>query len=172
MPAHDSIGPALIASLPQLRRYALAVCRDSDLADELVQETCERALVSGLPDGDTPFNAWLFTIARNRWFDRLRQRKARGEHESVDDHADLADPYAHDEAMQARHTLVKVEQAMQKLPPEQQELMHLVCVEELSYKEAAAVVGVPIGTVMSRLARARVRLAELAGLLPATASNA
>lgn len=159
------LGEALVAALPQLRRYALAVCRSPDTADELVQEACERALAAQGPgDADTPLLPWLFTIVRNRWIDRQRRRQTEGQVSDIDEHPELVGTSGEDERVDARRTLVRVQQAIERLQPEQRELMLLVCVEELSYKEAAAVTGVPIGTVMSRLARARMRVAEWVGL--------
>lgn len=161
------LGDALVAALPQLRRYALAVCRKADLADELVQEACERALAAqGPSDPDTPLLPWLFTIVRNRWIDRQRRQQTEGITSDIDEHVELAGAGSEDERVDTRRSLARVQQAIDRLQPEQRELMLLVCVEELSYKEAAAVTGVPIGTVMSRLARARMRVAEWAGLAP------
>lgn len=163
----ESLGAALVAALPQLRRYALAVSRHPDVADELVQEACERALASGGPGTDgTPFLPWVFTILRNRWIDRLRRQQTEGQTVDIEDHEDSATSAGEDERVDARRTLARVQDAIDRLAPDQRELMLLVCVEELSYKEAAAVTGVPIGTVMSRLARARMRVAEWAGLPP------
>lgn len=82
----------------------------------------------------------------------------------IDDMSELPADADEDERMDARRTLERVQLAIDRLPAAQRELMLLVCVEELSYKEASAVTGVPIGTVMSRLARARLRVAQLAGL--------
>lgn len=163
----DSIGSALVAALPQLRRYALAVCRHPDTADELVQEACERALSAGGPATDaTPFLPWMFTILRNRWIDRLRRQQSEGTPVDIDDHPEAAATGGEDERVDARRTLVRVQDAIDRLVPEQRELVLLVCVEEFSYSQAAALVGVPIGTVMSRLARARMHIAEWAGLVP------
>lgn len=168
MNSPSDLGDALVAALPNMRRYALAVCRNADLADELVQEACERALAAQGPgDADTPLLPWLFTILRNRWIDRQRRSRTEGPSIDIADHPELAGAAGEDERVDARRTLVRVQQAIDQLRPEQRELMLLVCVEELSYKEAATVTGVPIGTVMSRLARARMRVAEWVGLAPA-----
>jgi RNA polymerase sigma-70 factor (ECF subfamily) len=157
-------GQALVEALPRLRRYAIAICRDRDTADELVQGACERALAAPPRDDDAPFLAWVFTILRNLWFDRLRRKQTEGVTMDIDDMTELPDTGGEDERVDARRTLERVQQAIDRLPDAQRELMLLICVEELSYKEAAAVTGVPIGTVMSRLARARLRVAQLAGL--------
>lgn len=157
-------GRALVEALPRLRRYAIAICRDGDVADELVQGACERALAAPPRDDNAPFLAWMFTILRNLWFDRLRRKQTEGVTMDIDDMSELPADADEDERMDARRTLERVQLAIDRLPAAQRELMLLVCVEELSYKEASAVTGVPIGTVMSRLARARLRVAQLAGL--------
>lgn len=163
----DDLGSRLVAALPQMRRYALAVSRQGDLADELVQDACERALASAGPgDPATPLLPWLFTIIRNRWVDRQRRARTEGVSIDIDEHPDLAFCAGEDERVDTRQTLARVQEAIDRLGPEQRELLLLVCVEQLSYKEAAGVTGVPIGTVMSRLARARLRVAEGAGLAP------
>ncbi|QPF71681.1 RNA polymerase sigma factor [Roseateles sp. DAIF2] len=168
----EDLGAALVAALPRLRRYALALSRSGDIADDLVQGACERALAArGPADAETPLLAWLFTIIRNLWLDRLRRKQTEGVQTDIDEQAELlSGAGSEDERVDARRRLEKVQRALERLPGEQRELMLLICVEELSYKEAAAVTGVPIGTVMSRLARARVRLAELAGLSGAAAA--
>ena len=165
--AHD-LGGRLVAALPQMRRYALAVCRSGDLADELVQDACERALASQGPgDPDTPLLPWLFTIIRNRWIDRQRRTRTEGLVVDVDELQEAATVAGgEDERLDTRRTLERVQQAIDRLQPEQRELLLLVCVEQLSYREAASVTGIPIGTVMSRLARARMRVAAWAGLAP------
>lgn len=166
-----NLGAALVDALPRLRRYALALTRNGDMADDLVQSACERALGAGGPgDADTPLLAWLFTIIRNLWLDRLRRKQTEGVQADIDEHAEsLAGTGGEDQRVDARRRLERVQHALDRLPSEQRELILLVCVEELSYKEAATVTGIPMGTVMSRLARARIKLAELAGLAQTTA---
>jgi RNA polymerase sigma-70 factor, ECF subfamily len=155
------IGQPLIALLPRLRRYALVLCRDGDLADDLVQAACEKALATESGPGESvPFEAWMFTIARNVWIDRGRKLQTQGVSVDIEDHLDYAASPAVDEALQSRDELACVQAAIDRLPSEQRQLLLLVCVEELSYKDAAATLGLPIGTVMSRLARARLRLAD------------
>ncbi|ARU03804.1 hypothetical protein CCO03_03095 [Comamonas serinivorans] len=160
------IGDELVQALPRMRRYALALCRDGDVANDLVQTACERALAAGGPgDSGAPFMAWLFTILRNLWLDRLRRLQTQGVSSDIDDHAEaLPGAPGEDLRVDARLRLERVQQALPQLPAAQRELLLLVCVEELSYKEAATVLGVPMGTVMSRLARARLKLAQLAGV--------
>ena len=153
------LGRELVALLPRLRRLALALCRSAEEADDLVQATCERALASA--ERFTPgtrLDAWLFRILRNLWLDRTRRRATRGTEIDVDEAVGLADP-AGGHAGEDRLFLGEVWAQVHALPPEQREVLVLVCVEDLSYREAAAVLDVPVGTVMSRLARARKKIA-------------
>jgi RNA polymerase sigma-70 factor, ECF subfamily len=160
----DTFNEDLIALLPNLRRFALSLCRRSDLADDLVQITAERAFAArGKFDPATRLDSWLFRILRNAWIDHARRQRTQGV--TVDIHetpeASIFDGERHTETILM---LRKTELAMAELPEDQREVMMLVCVEDLSYREAAEVVGVPIGTVMSRLARARLALAEKLGI--------
>lgn len=164
MPA--DIGAQLIALLPRLRRYALKLSRSADLADDLVQSACERALRTAAKPGDAPLDAWMFRILRNLHFDRLRHDQARGIAVDIDEQHELAHQDG-SAASDARLVLDRVRDAIDRLPAEQREVLLLVCMEGLAYRDAAEVLGVPVGTVMSRLARARLKLAELAGLTPA-----
>nr|WP_205648655.1 RNA polymerase sigma factor [Acuticoccus kandeliae] len=150
----------LIASLPTLRRFALSLSRQPDIADDLVQSACERALVNAASfTPGTRFDAWMFRIVRNLWIDRIRRTKTQA-----------AAPIEEGEAVMgtdgeavaiSRLELSDTGRAILMLPEEQREVLTLVCVEGLSYAEAAAVIEAPIGTVMSRLARARTRLAAI-----------
>lgn len=157
------IGEEIVALLPRLRRMALALCRSVDEADELVQVACEKAL--GASDqfvAGTRVDSWLFRILRNAWLDGLRRRRTRGTEVEIDDTLGLADtrnPYEGEE----RLYLAQVWAHVQALPPDQREVLVLVCVEELSYREAAEILDVPVGTVMSRLARARRKIADATG---------
>jgi len=154
----------LVAFLPNLRRFAISLCRSRDLADDLVQTACERALANSESfQAGTRFDAWMFRILRNLWIDDARRRKTAGPQEAIDEHPELVGGSAEREA-EARLTLKSVAVAIDGLAEEQREVLLLVCVEELAYKEAAEVLGVPIGTVMSRLARARKNLAEATGI--------
>jgi RNA polymerase sigma-70 factor (ECF subfamily) len=159
-----AIGPLLIEALPRLRRYAISLARAADVADDLVQGACERALSTAATlDDRLRFDAWMFRIVRNLWYDRLRRLRVRGEELDVTVRDDLV--AIEGEAVPERRLLLrKAATAIDRLPEEQRELMLLVCVEELSYRDAAAVLDLPIGTVMSRLARARRRVAEEVGV--------
>jgi RNA polymerase sigma-70 factor (ECF subfamily) len=154
----------LVAFLPNLRRFAISLCRSRELADDLVQAACERAILAADSFApDSRFDAWMFRILRNLWIDHLRRLKTAGPHDDIDEAHDVSVPSG-EAASHARMELSKVTAALQKLPVEQREVLVLVCVEEFSYRDAAEVLGIPIGTVMSRLARARKNLMELTGI--------
>jgi RNA polymerase sigma-70 factor (ECF subfamily) len=159
----------LVALLPRLRRFARALAGEPDRADDLVQEACERALRS--QDRFTPgtrFDSWMFRILRNLWLDGHRRRAARGGiHETLDDAESIPGADGTGEAMR-RLEWRDAERALLRLPQEQREALVLTCIEELSYAEAAAVLGVPPGTVMSRAARGRLALARALGQPEAT----
>lgn len=159
-----SVEDQLVGFLPSLRRFAISLCRSREIADDLVQMACERALANPASfQQGTRFDAWMFRILRNLWIDEVRKRKTAGPQEDIEAQVDLVGASGERET-EARLTLKSVAAAIDGLVEEQREVLLLVCVEELSYKEAAEVLGVPIGTVMSRLARARRNLAEAAGI--------
>ena len=159
-----AIGPLLIEALPRLRRYAISLARVADVADDLVQAACERALATTATlDDDLRFDAWMFRIVRNLWYDRLRRLRARGEEMDVTVRDDLV-AVGGEAVPERRLLLAKVAEAIDRLPDDQRELLLLVCVEGLSYRDAADVLELPIGTVMSRLARARKKIAEDVGV--------
>ncbi|MBS0243527.1 MAG: RNA polymerase sigma factor [Proteobacteria bacterium] len=151
---------ALVSLLPRLRRFAYALTRDGDAANDLVQETCARALTkSDLWQEGTRLDSWLFRVAQNIWFDRKRAEKTRGDRIDVDAIADLAGVDGRD-VTESRLTLDEVARGIARLKPDHQVVVGLVCVDGMSYKEAADVLQLPIGTVMSRLSRARLELSE------------
>jgi RNA polymerase sigma factor (sigma-70 family) len=143
--------------IPALRRYARALTGNATTADDLVQDCLERTISrwhQRRVDGDT--RAWMFAILHNLAINRLRQSTRRGPHlelESVDEAA-MAEPATQEDRLQHADIL----QAVDRLPQEQRSVLLLVSVEDLSYADTARVLDVPIGTVMSRLARARERL--------------
>ncbi|MQW33724.1 RNA polymerase sigma factor [Sinorhizobium meliloti] len=166
--AVKDVGERLMAFLPNLRRFAISLCGLRDVADDLVQSACERALASAERfEPGTRFDAWIFRILRNLWIDQVRRQKTAGVQDDITERHDIAGSSGERET-EARLTLKTVAEAITELPDEQREVVLLVCVEELSYREAADVMGIPIGTVMSRLTRARRSLAEAAGITQAT----
>ncbi len=151
----------LVALLPRLRRFAIALCRSRDLADDLVQAACEKALAGrrGFTPG-TRFDAWVMRILRNVWMDELRKRRTEGPTVDIDDAYFLVGRDGEEDTA-ARLRLKETAKAIGSLPADYREVLVLVCVDDFSYREAADVLGIPIGTVMSRLARARARLEEM-----------
>ena len=145
----------LVSLLPRLRRFARALTRDPADADDLVQLAVERALmkIEQRRPGSGLLN-WMLGIVRNAWIDELRFRKRR-------DAVFLPEAAALDvgESSTERHIdLWSIQRALERLPDEQRLAVALVLVEGLSYREAAEVMDVPIGTLTSRLARGRVAL--------------
>jgi RNA polymerase sigma-70 factor (ECF subfamily) len=139
------------ATIPALRRYARALTRDADIADDLVQDTLVRALRSEHLFHGGEVRSWLYTILTNLNRNRLRSLSRRPLLLSIEDNdaPDLAGPEAGGR---------DIERALATLVDEQRNALLLVVLEGLSYREVAEVQGVPIGTVMSRLARARVQI--------------
>lgn len=158
----DLFRTELIALLPRLRRFALGLTADAAEADDLVQAGCERALARRAQwQEGTRLDSWMYRIMQNLWIDQLRARKPA----AVLEDGELEQLPGEDwqAGQEARMDLQQVLAAMQKLPPPMRAVLSLVCVEGLSYQEAAAALEVPIGTVMSRLARARGALHGLLG---------
>lgn len=149
----------LTALLPRARRFAAALAGSQADGDDLVQTAIENALRNSARfEPGTRMDMWLFRIVRNAFIDQIRLRKRRPE-EDIDaasavvgeDGAALAEQ---------RRMLARTMTAMQALPPEQREVLALVAIDEMSYRQAAETLGIPIGTVMSRLARARATISS------------
>ena len=153
----------LLAILPRLRRFAVSLSRDRADADDLCQAVLEKALrARDQWQPGTRLDSWMYRIMRNLWIDegRARQRAARTfAPEEAGEHAG----HPGDRDVEAHVMLSDVDRAMHALPDEQREAIALVLVEGLSYKEAAEVLGVPMGTLTSRLVRGRGALLELLG---------
>lgn len=160
----DAFERDLLAALPKLRRFALSLCRNGDVADDLVQTTVERAVAGRQRHGPgTRLDPWLFRILRNAWIDQTRRAATRGTEIDVAD-APEAGMIDGPRVTEAALMLQRTEAEMVMLPAEQREVIVLVCFEEMSYAEAAEILGIPKGTVMSRLARGRAALAERLGI--------
>jgi len=158
-PAGTRFGDRLVAVLPRLRRFARGLARSVTEADDLVQAACERALAREhqFQEG-TRFDSWMFRIVQTIWIDQLRAREVRKEDgEIAEERMGSSESVRRAEA---RLALAEVKKAVDRLPPDQRATLMLVTVEGLSYKEAAEVAGVPMGTIMSRLARARIALQQ------------
>mgnify|MGYP000748952375 CR=1 FL=1 len=150
---------AVIEELPRLRRYAIALLGDRGRVDDLVQDTVERALSRlHLWKSGTNMRSWLFTIMHNLHVNNLRRDRAMGDAVPLEDwHPALSRPAEQHDAVR----MVEVADALATIPLEQREVVLLIALEGLSYREAAEVTGVPMGTVMSRLARGREALRRI-----------
>lgn len=145
----------IVEMLPRLRRFAYALTGDRDRADDLVQEACVRALTNAAQwQPGTRLDSWMYRIAQNCWFDQMRAKKVRGEPADIDSYTHLVGSDGRD-IVEHRQSLALVSQKLSELPRDQQLLVGLICIDGMSYKEAAETLELPIGTVMSRLARAR-----------------
>jgi RNA polymerase sigma-70 factor, ECF subfamily len=148
---------ALAELLPRLRRFGMSLTGSRADGDDLVQMACERALTrQSQLQIEARLDKWMYRIMRNLWVDELRARQVR-RHDPIEslDRVSFEDGAS---AAESRLTLAAVRRALGDLPEEQRTVLTLVCVDGLSYKEAAEVLAVPIGTVMSRLARGRQEL--------------
>jgi RNA polymerase sigma-70 factor (ECF subfamily) len=152
----DDFRETMVALLPRLRRFAFALSHSMDHADDLVQTACEKALArrSQFQPGSR-MDSWMYRIIQNAWFDRQR---ASGERGHTSDEFIIDSLPSNDrsmEALEAARELEAVHRCMQDMPAEQRVVIALVTIEGNSYKDAAEILDLPIGTVMSRLSRAR-----------------
>ncbi|WP_300156583.1 sigma-70 family RNA polymerase sigma factor [Solidesulfovibrio sp.] len=151
----------LMAEIPHLRRYARALARDPQTAEDLVQSCLERALRRFHQwQRDRRLRPWLLAIMHNLHVSAIRQRA--GEPASVPLHETMAAATAGDQ--ESRFDAKRVLEAARELPEDQRLAVLLVGVEEMSYKDAAEMLGIPVGTLMSRLHRGREQLRRLLGL--------
>ncbi|MBK5265275.1 MAG: sigma-70 family RNA polymerase sigma factor [Alphaproteobacteria bacterium] len=148
----------LAAAIPQLRAFARSLSRNVDLADDLVQETMLKAWSArGRFDAGTNFKAWSFTILRNSFYSITRRYRFQGEWDDLAAERASAAPPSQDMHMQLNDVL----RALQQLPVAQREALVLVAAAGLPYEEVAEICGVAIGTVKSRVTRARTALKEI-----------
>jgi RNA polymerase sigma-70 factor (ECF subfamily) len=160
----DQVLPAferdLLALLPRLRRFARSLTRDGADADDLLQAAVERALKARLQwQPGTRLDSWMMKIVRNCWIDEVRSRTRRGETFVPEEAGAAAGVPAHED-IERRAEMMDVARAMDSLSPEQREVIALVLVEGLAYREAAELLDIPIGTLTSRLTRGRMALAQ------------
>lgn len=154
----------LVDLVPRLRRFAYSLCGSMPDADDLVQAACERALKSADQfQPGTRMEGWMFRIVQNLWLDQRRRTRVRGDQVDPDD-IGLSDQGRGASLPQDRLMLEQTRAAMATLPEAQRAVLALVAIEGQSYRDAAETLGVPVGTVMSRLARARETLLPLLGL--------
>ncbi len=161
MKASPALRQDLVGSVPSLRAFAISLCGDADRADDLVQETLVKAWTNlgGFQEG-TNLRAWLFTILRNQFYSEMRKKKREVEDADGSLSATLAVPPA-----QLGHMdMADFRRALQILPDDQREALILVGASGFAYEEAAEICGVAVGTIKSRVSRARLKLAEVLGL--------
>ena len=160
-PREEILRQQMVSFLPRLRRFARSLAKDPDKADDLVQAACERAVgrLSHVREG-TRLDSWLYRIMYTQWIDKMRRGKTRAaklvvladKNKTVDAGKEIGDYL---------DTALDIQKAFDTLPVEHQAAMTLVSVEGYSYDEAASVLNVPVGTVASRVARARSMLGKL-----------
>ncbi len=158
------------AEIPRLRRYARALTRDVFAADDLVQDSLTRALGKlHLWQAGTDLRAWLFTILHNQYVNHVRRAVREGVAVGLSDSEQLLT-----RAPQQNHRLElrDLERAIAKLPSEQRQVILLIGLEGMRYEEVAAILGVPVGTVRSRLSRARQALRRNMGFSPEETAKA
>lgn len=156
---HAEMKDKLLELVPALRRFAYSLSNSVHDADDLLQNTVERLLTRPMPE-DASLDKWAYTVCRNLWIDECRSRKVRA---AVSFEPDLHDVVSieGEKDMVLKIELEQINAAMRELPEDQHIVLSMVAVQGLSYKEVAEALQIPQGTVMSRLARARARLAEL-----------
>lgn len=156
----ESTRKELVALIPRLRRLARVLTGNIADADDVVQVCLEKAMMNlDQWQPGTRLDSWLFRIARNAWLDDRRRAHNRIGHDDIGEMPDLSgdDGVA---LVEERDNARMVRAAVDALPPEQREVVALVMLEECSYREAAEQLSLPIGTVMSRLSRAKATLAR------------
>jgi RNA polymerase sigma-70 factor (ECF subfamily) len=158
----EEIRQEMAALIPRMRRFAHALAGSRDEGDDLVQAACVKALGAlHQYEPGTRLDAWMFRIIRTGFLDRVRTAKRRPSVSDPETLEALSDGGKAARGVEDGMTLARVRQKMAELPEDQRAVLALVAIEGLSYREAAEALGVPVGTVMSRLARARAKLGAL-----------
>ncbi|MBY0423332.1 MAG: RNA polymerase sigma factor [Parvularculaceae bacterium] len=167
----DAMRQQIVELLPGLRRFAYALAGARADADDLAQATVLRLLERGAPE-DADLKRWAFRVCKNLWIDDRRARAVRLQ-AATSGAVDGETATDGERAAIGRVALAEAETAMAALPPEQRTALALVAVEGMSYAEAAEALDVPVGTIMSRISRARVALSERlpSGLAPRKATG-
>ena len=164
--------PDLLAAIPRLRRYARVLTGDATRADDLVQETLARGWEKRrLWAAGTDLRAWLFTIMHNVFVNQRAVAVREAQNVSLDGDGESGTAWQLPvrAPQQAHVELIEVLRELTRLPPEQREVLVLAAVEELRYEEIAAILSIPVGTVMSRLSRAREKLRRAVNTAPGEA---
>jgi RNA polymerase sigma-70 factor (ECF subfamily) len=159
MTSHQEFVGALVAQLPSLRRYAVALVGNATLADDLVQDAIERAIRRSEQLRDLArLPGWLRRIVHNLYVDEIRRGRGRGTEQDI---TELADDLSLSVAAYDGMAIREFSKALDALSVEHRQILLLVGLEEMNYREIAEELDIPMGTVMSRLARARERLRSL-----------
>jgi len=159
----EDIARRMVEILPRLRRFTSSLTRDGSQSEDLVQETYARALARlDRWRPDSRLDSWMYRIAQNLWIDQLRTEKARGEVVDISILENLSGCDGRS-VIESRLTLSEFTKRFADLPAHQRTLLRLVCVDGLTYIEAAKALHSPVGTIMSRLARARLALNQTIG---------
>lgn len=152
----------MLSCLPQLRSYARSLTRRVDVADDLVQDCVHKAFEKmHMWQPGSNMRAWLFTIMHNIHADQVRRQVNGPQFVSSEDHKHAAMQQKSSLNPELASTLDELDHALSLLSPGHREVIHLVCMEEMRYAEVAEVLDVPVGTVMSRLSRAREQLRSI-----------
>ncbi len=155
----DAQREMLLNELGGLRKFCFSLTGNGADADDLLQMTVERVLEKGMPE-DAHAAKWAYRVCKNAWIDELRSREVRHKYlQVVGEQPDVA-PSAQQIASNERE-IATVSNALERLPPEQRLALTLVAIEGKTYSEAAEILEVPVGTIMSRIARARKQLVEI-----------
>lgn len=159
-PESNEFRQELVSMLPKLRRFAMTLTRNGADADDLVQMVCERAITRNhLWNGEGRFESWIYAMTRNLWIDEIRKRKVRIGSGTIDTSAqeELSVEASGEMAVYAN----QLHRMILSMPEGQASVFLLVNVEGHSYREAAEILKIPSGTVMSRISTARMRLAAM-----------
>ena len=151
----------IVPYIPNLRRYARALVGDRDGADDLVQDTLERAVRKFHLWRPGDLRAWLFSIMHNVFVNQLKSRKIAAD-------VEIDDTFAAPMSSVTRTDVMDLQRALGTLAPEQREVVLLIALEDMSYADVSRALGIPMGTVMSRLSRGRERLRRVMNGEPAT----
>lgn len=172
MTSDEPFRSQLVAMLPRLRRFALALAGNVHDADDLVQTALVRALTQDLTAlAVERLDSWMYKVIQNLWIDERRKRVVQGRKEPLDDAINV---FVDDgrRIVEARSELARAQKVFDRMSPDLRTSAVLVMVDGLSYRDAADVLGVPIGTVMSRVSRARSALAAGLEEVPARPASA
>lgn len=172
MTSDEQFRSQLVAMLPRLRRFALALAGNVHDADDLVQTALVRALAQDLTAlAVERLDSWMYKVIQNLWIDERRKRVVQGRKEPLDDAINV---FVDDgrRIVEARSELARAQKVFDRMSPDLRTSAVLVMIDGLSYRDAADVLGVPIGTVMSRVSRARSALAAGLEEIPARPASA